>query len=311
VATDDGGGHPRVTRRRFLAIGLGGAAAVAAVGATGFELVSHGVLPGKDRLDALDGACSVASPPPAFGTPGPSTSGTFHSAARGRTVGYTVAYPPGHAPGDRLPLVVMLHGFGGDHTDALAGMSPARALALEVDGRPLPAMAMVTVDGGGGYWNPHPGDDPFAMVTDELIPRCRAQGLGTGPTGIGAMGISMGGYGAILLAERRPDLVSAVAAISPAIWTTYAEARAANAGAYASAAAFRENDAVRLAGALAGMPVRVAAGADDPFHAGVVTLSRALPSSATVVITGGCHTDPFFTSQEPASLQFLGRHLGR
>ena len=25
-------------------------------------------------------------------------------------------------------------------------------------------MALVTADGGNGYWNPHPGDDPMAMV---------------------------------------------------------------------------------------------------------------------------------------------------
>jgi hypothetical protein len=38
-------------RRRVLAFGLGGVAAVVAAGATGLELVSHGVLPGKQRLD--------------------------------------------------------------------------------------------------------------------------------------------------------------------------------------------------------------------------------------------------------------------
>jgi hypothetical protein len=31
-------------------------------------------------------------------------------------------------------------------------------------------MALVTVDGGGGYWHPHPGDDPLGMVLYELIP---------------------------------------------------------------------------------------------------------------------------------------------
>jgi S-formylglutathione hydrolase FrmB len=35
------------------------------------------------------------------------------------------------------------------------------------------------------------------------------------------MGISMGGYGALAIAERYPRQVSAVAAISPAIWTSY------------------------------------------------------------------------------------------
>ena len=64
-------------------------------------------------------------------------SGTFFSPARNRTVGYTIAYPPGHRAGDALPLVVMLHGYGGNHTNALAGMSPAQAVALHVGGRPL------------------------------------------------------------------------------------------------------------------------------------------------------------------------------
>ena len=44
-------------------------------------------------------------------------------------------------------------------------------------------MAIVTVDGGDGYWNPHPGDDPQAMVVDELIPLCQAKGLGVAPKG--------------------------------------------------------------------------------------------------------------------------------
>jgi hypothetical protein len=101
--------------------------------------------------------------------------------ARRRAVGYTIAYPPGHRPGGELPLVVMLHGFGGNHLDALAGMSPAQAVALKVDGKRLPPMAMVTVDGGGGYWTPHPGDDPMAMVMSELIPRCQRLGLGRAP----------------------------------------------------------------------------------------------------------------------------------
>ena len=208
-----------------------------------------------------------------------------------------------------LPLVVMLHGFGADHTSAVAGMSPARALALEVGGRALPPMAMVTVDGGGGYWSPHPGDDPMAMLVDELIPMCRRRGLGAPPQRIGVMGISMGGFGALVLAERHPDLVSAVAAISPAVWTTYAESAGANAGAFASAHAFAAYDVITHAGLLAGTPARIASGTDDPFHPGVVALAAVVPPSATVLISSGCHTDPFFTAQEPPSLEFLGRHL--
>jgi enterochelin esterase-like enzyme len=262
-------GGRQAPRRRFLRYALGGVVAAAAAGATGFELVSRGVLPGKSELDQFDGACSVpAASLAGYAPPGPQRSGAFYSAARRTSVGYTIAYPPGHRPGDRLPLVIALHGFGGNHTDALSGLSPAQAAALKPGGVPLPPMALVTVDGGGGYWNPHPGDNPQAMLVDELIPLCQRAGLGTGTREIGVLGISMGGYGAILLAEKYPHLVGAVAAISPAIWTSYAEAESANAGAYASAADFAQDDAVTHAAALATTPVRVAAGSGDPFCPG-------------------------------------------
>jgi enterochelin esterase-like enzyme len=292
-----------------LALGFGGAAAVAAAGITGVELVSRGVLPGKAELDRLDGSCSVPSPPLAYQRSGPVHSATFYSAARNRTVGYTIAYPPGHQSGDELPLVIMLHGYGGNHADALVGMSPAQAVAIKVGGRPLAPMAMATIDGGNGYWTAHPGDDPMAMVIDELIPLCRRLGLGRSPQPIGTMGISMGGYGALLLAEKHPDLISAVAAISPAIWTSYPQARAANPTAYASAAAFAANDAVTHVTALARHPVRIASGYDDPFYPGVQVLARALPPGAVVDFASGCHTNPFFVAQEPPSLAFLASHL--
>ena len=301
--------QPRWTRRQILAAGLGAVAGIVIAGAAGVELVSHGVLPGKQALDQLEGGCSVSSPQLQFAQLGRSLSGSFHSQARGRAVGYTIAWPTGAEPGTPLPLVIMLHGEGGNHTNALSGMRPNEAVALVIDGRPLPQMAIVTVDGGSGYWNRHPGDDPMEMVISELIPLCQGMNLGREPQKIGTMGISMGGYGAILLAEKFPDVIRAVAAISPAIWTSYEQARAVNPGAYASAADFAANDAVTHAAELSGTPVRVASGNDDPFHPGVLALAHNLPDTATVVLSNGCHTGPFFTSQEPPSLQYLGHHL--
>ncbi len=303
--------RPGWTRRRVLTLGLAPAAVLVGAGIAGVDLVSRGVIPGRSMLDRLDGACSVPSPPLAYSPLGPSFSGTFYSAARRRTVGYTIAYPPRHRPGDELPLVVMLHGLGGSHADALAGMSPAQGLALKAGGRPLAPMAMVTVDGGDGYWNPHPGDNPMAMVFDELIPRCQRLGLGRPPRRIATLGISMGGYGALLFAEKYPHLIAAVAAISPAIWTSYAQARQANPAAFASAAAFAANDAVTHAAALGRRPVRVASGYGDPFYPGVQTLVRALPPSARAVVDfgPGCHNGSFFAAQEPPSLAFLAGHL--
>jgi enterochelin esterase-like enzyme len=299
----------RWTRRRLLATGLGGVAALIGAGVTGVELITHGVVPGEQALDELEGGCSVTAPLLRFTGTGFSRSGSFYSSARHREVGYTIAWPPGHPPGSPLPLIVMLHGYGANHSNALSGMTPAQAVALEFYGRPLPPMAMVTVDGGGGYWNPHPGDDPMAMVISELIPMCQGLKLGRGPMRIGTMGISIGGYGALLFAEKYPELIRAVAAISPAIWTTYDQARAANPEAYASASAFASADVVTHAAELSGTAVRVASGNDDPFHPGVLSLIESLPQGATVDLSNGCHTDPFFSSQELPSLVFLGLHL--
>ena len=142
---------PNERRRLFLRYTLASVAAVVVAGVAA-DLANHGVLPGKGILDRIDGACSVTDPDLiAHAPPGPQYSGVFSSAARHRAVGYTIAYPPGHGPGDRLPLVIMLHGYGTDHSNALSGMSPAQAVALSVGGAPLRPMAMVTADGGSGY----------------------------------------------------------------------------------------------------------------------------------------------------------------
>ncbi len=279
------------TRRRVLTLGLAPAAVLACAGVGGAELVSRGVLPGRSLLDRLDGACSVPAPPLAFAPPGPAADGTFYSTARRRTVGYTIAYPPGRRPGDDLPLVVMLHAYGGNHAHALAGMSPAQAVALKPGGRP-PA--------------------PMAMVIGELIPRCQRLGLGRPPRRIAVMGTSMGGFGALLLAEKYPRLFAAVAAVSPAVWTSYPQARRANPGAFASAAAFAAGDVIAHAAALGRRPVRIASAYGDPFYPGVRTLARALPAGAgAVAVFGpGCHDGSFFAAQEPPSLAFLASHLG-
>lgn len=295
-----------VDRRRFLVGGIGGLIAVAA---GGYELVEQGVVPGKDRLDQLLGECSVSGPPLTFAEPGPTEVGTFYSQARRRRVGYTIAYPPGHGPGSHLPLVVSLHAYGGNHTSGLGGISLARALAASQAGQPLRPMAAIAVDGGNDYWNPHPGDDPMAMLVHELLPFASQTGLGLTPASVAMIGISMGGYGALLFAEKHPRLISAVAAISPAIWTSYSQARTANAGAFASAADFADDDVITHASALGQMPLRIASGNDDPFHPGVVALAAKLSKSAVVDFTAGCHDDAFFGSQQHQALAFLGAHL--
>jgi hypothetical protein len=102
---------------------------------------------------------------------------------------------------------------------------------------------------------------------------------------------------------------AAVAAVSPAVWTSYPQARQANPGAFASAAAFAADDVITHAAALGRRPVRIASGHDDPFYPGVQALARALPAGAVVAFGPGCHDASFFVAQEPPSLAFLASHL--
>jgi hypothetical protein len=102
-----------------------------------------------------------------------------------------------------------------------------------------------------------------------------------------------------------------VAAISPAIWTTYDQARDANPNAFASRRTFEKYNVISHAEALTGLPLRVAVGIDDPFLPGVKTFVKAVTHPEKVVFASGCHTDSFFLAQEPPSIQFLSRYVAR
>src|SRR5689334_862542 len=55
--------------------------------------------------------------------------GSFTSSAMdGAEVGWSIAYPPGHEPGDRLPVVVTLHGRGENHATAFSKLHLDQAL---------------------------------------------------------------------------------------------------------------------------------------------------------------------------------------
>lgn len=222
--------------------------------------------------------------------------------------GYTLGYPAGHGPGSRLPLIVFFHGFTGTHWDCLAGYSPASAVSGTGATTDNP-VALVTVDGGNGYWHPHPGDDPMGMVVHELIPMMKVRGLGAHGHHIAAMGISMGGYGAIAFGEHYPGLFRAVAAISPAIFVTYEWVHYVNPGAYWSASDFARYDAVTHASLLRQTPVRVASGADDPFHPWVEEFVAELPGDDVAVFPPGAHTGSFFRSQIEPSVRFISGHI--
>ena len=274
-----------LSRRQVVAAGaLGALAAVA--GAAG--LVQAEVLPGRYRVGRLLGACDVGDPPPATVAPGPLRFASFPSRRRGRSVGYGVAWPPGTGPGDRLPVCLLLHAAGGNERTPFERLRLHHHLAQAVAvGRARP-FALASADGRGARWRPAGGDDPLGMLLEELLPLLSGLGLRTGPAQVGVLGWSMGGAGALRLAEASPDRLAAVAATSPAVAADGPE--------------------VAGTGRLAGLAVRVDCGANDPFAAATRALAGRLPG-AQVAVAKGCHDGAFWQHLAPGQVRFLAAAL--
>jgi pimeloyl-ACP methyl ester carboxylesterase len=302
-----------LSRRELLGAGIGLTAAAAGA----YGLVEHGLLPGKYRLAEALGQCG-AMPPPVTGPEPVREDLTFHSAYRRRTVRMVTLIPvaaAASAQGTGRPaigVVVALHGLGGDALAAAKLYGPAMTRAG------VTRFAVVAADGGDTYWHKRAdGDDPLGMIVHEVLPRAAARGLATGR--IGVIGYSMGGYGALLLAERlgaRPaagPAARAVAAASPAIFASYPDATAADPGAFASPAEFAANDVLTRLAALRSVPAWVACGSTDPFAAVTQVvrgqLRRVTGRPVAGGIESGCHDDAFWARSAPSGLDFLGSYL--
>ncbi len=301
----------RWTRRRVLTLGVGAGLLGIAAAASAVELVHDGVLPGAQVLDELTGACSLPVSPYGQISTGPLVSGRFFSKMRNREVGYTIAYPPNSHPYDSLPLILVLHGYGDNHRNAFTSLHLQDALAYVVTKENRPPFALVAADGGNGYWHPARGGNPQGMLIRELLPLCQSFGLGK-QGAVAGYGWSMGGYGALLLGEQYPSLLRGIAAASPAIWTSYHQAHAANTQAFESRAQFYADDVVTHASKLAGIPVLVRCGASDPFLSGVQAVKHALDRvdrNAAVRVSKGCHDAAFWQATSSEMLSFLASSL--
>jgi S-formylglutathione hydrolase FrmB len=292
-----------VPRRAFV---FGGVApgGVAVAGGTGAILIEEDVLPGKVAFDRAIGRCRTLPKAPAIA--GVVQSVTFHSRRRGVDVTATIVLPAGVTSPRGLPVAVALHGNGGTGASAVRDLRLDRYLAEVVRTRSTPPFALVAVDGGANsYWHPRAsGDDPITMITDELLPLPRRRGARTDRL----IGRSMGGYGALVLAETvGAPRVAATVAASPALFPSYTNARRTNHRAFDGPQDFARHDVFRGLGRLRGVPARVDCGTSDPFAPMVRRLrDRLRPAGA---MTRGCHDGAFWLRRLPAQLAFLGSRL--
>ncbi|WP_052713922.1 alpha/beta hydrolase [Streptomyces katrae] len=233
----------RPARRSLLTAGAGGS--VAAVLSAAFLLRNGAGAPAP-------AAAPAASPTP----PGPSPSGagslrtdlTVRSRLLGRDVPYSLYLPAragtapaeGGRPDAGIPVLFLLHGTSGSHTDwaVKGGIVPTVERAVAA-GR-IPACALVMPDARRDPTRPGGGQDETFYINDlaaagsgggdtlryedmfvqEFVPAVeRAHGLGGRPERRAVAGLSMGGYGALMYALRYPGLFGAAAGLSTAHFT--------------------------------------------------------------------------------------------
>ena len=295
--------------RRAVIIGSLGAAALVGAGAGAVALAADGVIPGQARVDEDLGFCSV-DPPPVHLPPGPTVNGSFASTYRRTSVGYTIAYPPGHSPGTRLPVALLLHGYGEVSTTVLSAGNYPGYLAAAVAAGAAP-FAFAAPDGGNGYWHPHPDDDPLGMLIHEFLPLLGAHGLAVERPAVA-------GYldgrlrCAAVPGSTLPDRFVAVVANSPAFWSSYAEAQHVNPGAFSSPAEWSTyGNLLERAAPIGKLPAQIFIGSSDPFEPIVTKLRGRLSDPSAVHVSKGCHDGRFWQAHAADTIKILGTALNR
>lgn len=257
---------------------------------------------------------------------GTTVRGTVEAPSLGGTqAAYTLVYPrgidahqpvvPGGGQGSRLPVVVVLHDRGGDSSVVTRlGLDEALGRAVVQDG--AAPFALAAVSGGDRWWRAGPdGTDAGALVLDKFLPWLAALGLAAGAEHrVGLLGVGMGGYGALRLAQelaQRPDApaVAGVAVAGPTLWRTADAARQQDPGVFADAADFARGDLRSEPDALAGVPLRVECGGEDPYLPAVREVLGVLRPPPTVTVTAGGHDLDTWKPLADGQIRFLGTAL--
>lgn len=138
---------------------------------------------------------------------------TFRSNALNRDMQYRVILPLKLAPGQKLQVVYLLHGGGGGFRDWSNDSDVARFAES--------GLLLVMPEGSSSYYTNavDPAQDRYEdFIAHDLIAEVESKfPVATGRSNRAIAGISMGGFGAVKLALRHPDLFVFAGGISSAI----------------------------------------------------------------------------------------------
>lgn len=231
----------------------------------------------------------------------------IHSGAIGASLPVVAVIPP-HSDGAGRPLLVFLHGRGGDGQDANLNEAMFRALAAEGPAAP----DLVFPNGGeASYWHNRRSGRWADYVLREVIPIALAR-LHADRRRVAVGGISMGGFGALDLARAAPARFCAVGASSAAVWFRGADTAA---GAFDDAQDFGRNDVLAAAAhtdPYGPIPVWIDVGTADPFRAADTTLATRLRAHGAHVrfhVWPGGHDSDYWEAHWPDTMRFYARAL--
>ena len=272
------GSEAGLTRRQLL-VGAATVGGVALLGAAGVAAMPGSL---KNKL-GLGPEAFVPDAPE-----GQVRLETVFSEARGQDVHLFTAVPHGFGDGAGLPVVVVLHGASTTASD-FQELGLGRFLTAAVSAG-TPPFVLAGADGGLSRWEPTGDDDPQAMVVVELPEWLSERGFDAETRAL--WGWSMGGYGALRVAELNPGWARALALFSPAVST--------------GDAALSDLDE------LAGLPTAVWCGEQDPLYDDVRSLVADLPEQPVSVTYGpGGHSKVYWNDHTLEAFSFLGEELAR
>jgi S-formylglutathione hydrolase FrmB len=229
----------------------------------------------------------------------------------GRRLSEVTIIPPGGSSGGLLVLLHVRHNPGPLHDrtgpESMLNDSLVRAVARLGARAPI----VVLLNGGGhSYFHDRRDGRWGSSIRDEAIPDAvRRFHASQGRIAIG--GISIGGYGAFLLASTTHRHFCAVGGHSAALW---AESRIPAPGAFDDAEDYRAHDVFAAArqGRLDGMPIWIDGGRNDPFRAADAALASVLRNRGDPVsyhVWPGGHTGSYWHAHMATYLGFYARSL--
>jgi S-formylglutathione hydrolase len=160
---------------------------------------------------AIAGAASAAAPE------GRLETATLASGLVPSPVKYTTLLPPGVADATGLPLLLLLHGGGGDN-GFLANLRPAFEAAWAAD-EIMPCLVATPDADRSLYLDYRDGSQKWeTFIVAEFIPALRARhSLAAGRDRTVVTGISMGGLGSLRLGFKHPEVFGGLAALEAGI----------------------------------------------------------------------------------------------